>query len=135
LADSVEKGRCGAHAHFLKAAHALDAVGCGGTRSIYARSLSDLPSLAAKAFIIKIRSELVSARFLLSRYIRLFQQYRPILLKSRKYCQGKILAKACRRQISSEDAFLMRRRRSPKASVQVDVVSTVSDGVKRISGS
>jgi hypothetical protein len=30
LADSVEKVLCGAHAHFLKAADALDAVGCGG---------------------------------------------------------------------------------------------------------
>jgi hypothetical protein len=28
--DSVEKVLCGAHAHFLKAADALDAVGCGG---------------------------------------------------------------------------------------------------------
>jgi hypothetical protein len=66
-----------AHAHFLKAADALDAIGCGGTTSIYARSLGDLPSLVAKAFIAKIRSELISARFLLSRYFRIFQRYFP----------------------------------------------------------
>jgi hypothetical protein len=47
-----------------------------GTTSICARSLSDLPSLAAKAFIAKVRP-LISARFLLSRHFRLFQQYRP----------------------------------------------------------
>jgi hypothetical protein len=49
-----------------------------GTTSIYARSLSDLPSLAAKVFIAKIHPELILARFLLSRYFRLFQQYRPV---------------------------------------------------------
>jgi hypothetical protein len=54
----------------------LDAVGCGGATSIYARLLTDLPSLAAKAFIAKVRPELISARFLLPRYFRLFQQYR-----------------------------------------------------------
>ena len=46
-------------------------------------------------------------------------------MKKSKYRQDKILAKACRRQISSEDAFFMRKRRSPKASVQVDVAHRV----------
>jgi len=63
--------------HFFKAAYALDAVRCGGTTSIYARSLSDLPRLASKAFIAKVRLEWISAKFLLSRYFRLFQQNRP----------------------------------------------------------
>jgi hypothetical protein len=37
----------------------------------------------------------------------------------------KFSQKLARRQISFEDAFFMRRRRSPKASVQVDVVHRV----------
>jgi hypothetical protein len=49
----------------------------------------------------------------------------PILLKSRKSCRGKILAKAYRQQISSEDRFFMRRRTLPKGSVQVDAVHRV----------
>src|SRR5215471_15761697 len=49
-----------------------------GTTSIYTRSLSDLARLAAKPFIAKVRLELISARFLLSRCFRLFQQNRPI---------------------------------------------------------
>jgi hypothetical protein len=55
LTDSVEKVLCGAHAHFLKAADALDAVLLRGTTSICAQLLSDLSSLAALAFIAKIR--------------------------------------------------------------------------------
>jgi hypothetical protein len=43
-----------------------------GTTSIYARSLRDLSSLAVKAFIAKVRPELISARFLLSRYFDFF---------------------------------------------------------------
>src|SRR5215831_7288282 len=49
-----------------------------GTTSIYTRSLSDLARLAAKPFIAKVRLELISARFLLSRCFRLFQQNRPL---------------------------------------------------------
>src|SRR5215471_3651559 len=48
-----------------------------GTTSIYTRSLSDLARLAAKPFIAKVRLELISARFLLSRCFRLFQQNWP----------------------------------------------------------
>jgi hypothetical protein len=46
----------------------LDAGDQFNLRKIAQRS----PSLAAKAFIAKVRPELISARFLLSRYFRLF---------------------------------------------------------------
>jgi hypothetical protein len=48
-------------------------------------------------------------------------------VESRKCCQGKILAKACRRQISSEDAFFMRRRTRRKVLFE-SMWSTVSGG-------
>jgi len=48
-----------------------------GTTSIYERLINDLPVLVAKAFIAKVQFEPISAIFLLSRYFRLFQQYRP----------------------------------------------------------
>jgi hypothetical protein len=48
-----------------------------GTTSIYERLINDLSILVAKAFIAKVQFELISAIFLLSRYFRLFQQYRP----------------------------------------------------------
>jgi hypothetical protein len=56
----------------------LTPLDAGDTASIYAGSLSDLPRLAAKALIAKARPELISARILLSRYFRLFQQNRTL---------------------------------------------------------
>jgi hypothetical protein len=43
---------------------------------IYTRSLHDLPSHVAKAFTSTILPELIKARFLLSRYFRVFQHNR-----------------------------------------------------------
>jgi len=77
LADSVEKVLRNAHAYFLRVTGAVDAVKRGGTTSIYVGSLCDLPSFAGKAFLVRVRPELISARFLRRHYFRLFQQYRP----------------------------------------------------------
>jgi hypothetical protein len=48
-----------------------------GTTPIYTGSLSDLPRLAAKAFIAKARPELISARFLLCVTFDFFNRIDP----------------------------------------------------------
>jgi hypothetical protein len=76
-ADSVEKGRCRERVHFLKTSDGFDVAGTWGTASTFQDRFGDLPSFTTKAFPAGARSELISARFLLRRYFRLFQQNRP----------------------------------------------------------
>ena len=107
----------------------------GGTAVIPARSIAALIESYNRANGVNLLVLVVAVVFCRSNQamhfhrakamVATYVRFAPILLKSRKYCQDKILAKACRRKISSEDAFFKRRRRSPKASLQVDVVHHV----------
>jgi hypothetical protein len=70
LGDFVEKALCYVDAPFFRPAHSLD---------------------CAEACIAKVRLKLTSARFSLSRYLRLFEQYRPIADKASLLHEGLLL--------------------------------------------